>query len=276
MSTIKIPEHFLENDTRQGAYIISYAHQERLLRQKVSFEYYTFSLLVEGMKEIHTPSADKKIYPSNFLVVKPGNCLMTETLSERSNYRSKLVLFSEGFLQNLIRKYGIPVSGNEVAPSTLFKVFAFDGYIQSYVRSIDDQEISPRMQQVKAEELLIYCYEKFGGDLFSFLACQSAYPNLRHVVERHIKENLSVEELAFLCNMSISTFKRAFHETYGSTPSKWVKSKRLELSKTDLENVSLRASDIYLKYGFGSLSRYISAFKEAYGITPKQFQQSLE
>ncbi|NAS32559.1 helix-turn-helix domain-containing protein [Flavobacteriaceae bacterium R38] len=276
MSTVQIPEHFTVNDKHQDAYIINYAHQEKLFRQKISFEYYTFSLLVEGIKEIHTSSANDKIYPFNFLVVKRGNCLMTEKLSNNSTYRSKLVLFSKDFLQEFIRKYQITISKNESSSSSLYQILAFDDYIRLYVQSISSIEISPRMQRAKVEELLIYCYEKFGSQLFSFLTTELTYPNLQQVVEEHVNENLSVEELAFLCNMSISTFKRAFYQTYDATPSKWIKNKRLELSKNDLQDVKLRASDIYLKYGFGSLSRYISAFKETYGITPKQFQQSLK
>ena len=276
MSGIVIPEHFISSSERQDAYIISYSHQEKLFRQKVSFEYFTFSLLVEGIKEIHTPSSNEKIHPFNFLVVKQGNCLMTEKLSNNSTYRSKLILFSKEFLQNFIRKHQVTIPKNEALSNELYRILPFDDYIRLYVESISSVEISPMMQQVKVEELLTYCYEKFGSNLFSFITEESAYPNLQQVVEEHVSENLSIEELAFLCNMSISTFKRAFRQTYDATPSKWIKNKRLELSKTDLQDIKLRASDVYLKYGFGSLSRYISAFKETYGITPKQFQQSLK
>lgn len=276
MSTVSIPNHLLTNDASQEAYIINYIRQEKLFRQKVSFEYYTFSFLMEGRKRIHSSTAFKKVDPANFLVVKRGNCLMTETLSESSVYQSKLVLFSKDFLQNFLKKHKIVIPRNPKASSKLYKTFSFDPYIQLYLRSIEHQDLSPRMQYLKVEELLVYCYETFGDELFSFLIEETAYPNLQQVVEEHLNENLSVEELSFLCNMSLSTFKRAFYDTYQATPSKWIKNKRLELSKNDLYNLDLRASDIYLKYGFGSLSRYINAFKETYGITPKQFQQSLK
>lgn len=274
MSILNIPQQFL-SDGQHDACIIDYSHNKKVSRQKVSFEYYTISLLIEGSKEIYTSARSEKIIASHALVVKRGNCLMTETLSNNTNYKSKLILFSKHFLQQFIYKYDINLKNEEVDHSKFYSVLPFDNYIDSYIQSMSSSELSKRMQKVKIEELLIYIYEKYGSQWFTFLKSDTHNYSLRQVIESHITENLTVEELAFLCNMSVSTFKRAFYLEYQDTPSKWIKKKRLLLSKNELENTNVRASEIYLKYGFGSLSRYISAFKGEYGITPKQFQQSL-
>jgi len=274
MSIINIPQEFISEKIKNEAYIIDYTHKQNAPRQKVSFDYYTISFLIEGVKEIYSSTHSEKIIPSNFLVVKRGNCLMTETLSNNSRYRSKLILFSKDFLLQFISKYNIDFINKKTNSFKRYKVLAFDDYIKLYIESINTSIPSERMQVAKVEELLVYCYEKYGNQLFSFLNEEGLHYNMRQVIENHLTKNLSVEELAFLCNMSISTFKRAFYQEYQSTPSKWIKKQRLELSKNDLKNGNSRASDIYLKYGFGSLSRFISAFKCEYGITPKQFQQN--
>lgn len=272
MSIINIPEQLISEEVKKDAYIIDYEHHIISSRQRVSFDFYTISFLMEGVKEIYSSNESEEILASNFLIVKRGNCLMTETLSISSNYKSKLITFSNDFLLQFISKYNININYEENNDAKLYKVLPFDNYIKLYIKSLNILP-SDRMQQAKIEELLIYCYETYGGEFFSFLKADRYSSNLRQVIEKHITKGLSVDELAFLCNMSLSTFKRAFYQEYQSTPSKWIKKRRLELSKNDLKDNYLRASDIYLKYGFGSLSRYISAFKKEYGITPKQFQQ---
>lgn len=272
MSIIKIPEQLINGEVKKDAYIIDYEHNIISSRQKVSFDYFTISFLIEGAKEIYSSNESEEILASNFLIVKKGNCLMTETLSKSSNYKSKLITFSNNFLLQFISKYNVNIDYEDNEQTKLYRVLPFDNYIKLYIKSLNILP-SDRMQETKIEELLIYCYETYGNQFFSFLKEDRYSSSLRKVIEKQITKGLSVDELAFLCSMSLSTFKRAFYQEYRSTPSKWIKKRRLELSKNDLKDKGLRASDIYLKYGFGSLSRYISAFKKEYGVTPKQFQQ---
>ena len=82
--------------------------------------------------------------------------------------------------------------------------------------------------------------------------------------------NLKVEEIAFLCNMSLSTFKRHFKEEFQASPGKWLLDKRLEKAKILMEQRDVKASDVYLEIGYNNLSNFSTAFKNKFGISPKE------
>ena len=94
-----------------------------------------------------------------------------------------------------------------------------------------------------------------------------------HVVESNSLNKLSLSELAFLSNKSVSTFKRSFEKHFGTSPIKWFQQKRLEHAAYLLGIKGQRASDVYLDAGYENLSNFIQAFKTKYGVTPKQYQE---
>ena len=94
--------------------------------------------------------------------------------------------------------------------------------------------------------------------------------SFREVVERHVYSNLKVEEIAFLCNMSLSTFKRHFKEEFNASPGRWLMDKRLEKAKILIEQRDVKASDVYLEIGYNNLSNFSTAFKNKFGISPKE------
>ena len=81
-------------------------------------------------------------------------------------------------------------------------------------------------------------------------------------------------ELAFLCNMSLSTFKREFQKHYSDSPMKWFQNKRLEYAHHLLYNEQMSSSEIYLEVGYESLSSFIKSYKAKYGVTPKQHHKN--
>ena len=93
-------------------------------------------------------------------------------------------------------------------------------------------------------------------------------------IESNQLNKLTVKELSFLSNMSISKFKREFEKHFHSSPSKWFQEKRLEHAALLLKNNSKRPSDIYEETGYENLSNFIQAFKVKFGVTPKQYKSS--
>jgi AraC-like DNA-binding protein len=87
--------------------------------------------------------------------------------------------------------------------------------------------------------------------------------------------NLKVEEFAKLCGRSLSAFKRDFRKVFKTTPSKWIKNKRLEYAKTLLIESNLNINEICYDSGFVNASHFIKSFKEQYKISPHQFRSML-
>jgi AraC-like DNA-binding protein len=93
------------------------------------------------------------------------------------------------------------------------------------------------------------------------------------LVEQHLMEHLSLEELAFLSHKSLSSFKRDFERSYGISPGKFIRERKLELASKELLQ-GKSPSELYLEYGYESLSNFIQAFKKKYGYTPSAFRKS--
>ena len=73
--------------------------------------------------------------------------------------------------------------------------------------------MSTSMKQIKFEELMLYLLEKYPEEILSFISPIKVDFNdvdLRKIIETNITSNLSLSDLAFLCNISLSTFKRRF------------------------------------------------------------------
>ena len=84
--------------------------------------------------------------------------------------------------------------------------------------------------------------------------------------------NLKIEEFAKLCGRSLSGFKRDFKTTFNTTPSRWVKSKRLEHARALLSESNLNINQICYDCGYINSSHFIKSFKEKYNIPPQKYR----
>lgn len=95
---------------------------------------------------------------------------------------------------------------------------------------------------------------------------------LRQVIEAHLYTNISVDQLASLCNISVSTFKREFSKTYNSPPAIYLKNRKLEKSKELLNLSEKRINEIAFECGFTDVSHFSKSFIQKYGTTPSEYR----
>ncbi len=248
------------------------------MRVKINLTNHTFSFLLEGEKELISDNEVVSVRDSHFIVMKSGHCMMTERLSaENQNYESMLLFFSRTAMLDFIQKHQIVVP--HASPAKIVQAFPYDDFTASFVRSLVDVFKLPLQTQakllpVKFEEIMLYLCEHIGTDFLRFLTIGSDDQTSRfiQVVENNKFEKLSLQELAFLSNMSVSTFKREFRKHFRESPSKWFQDQRLTYSAFLLRDKALRPTDIFEDVGYENLSNFINAFKRKYGVTPKQYQ----
>ncbi|MGD1839486.1 MAG: helix-turn-helix domain-containing protein [Thermonemataceae bacterium] len=94
----------------------------------------------------------------------------------------------------------------------------------------------------------------------------------KEVIEAHLFENLSLQELAILTNCSLSTFKRKFRTLYQMSPGKYIREKKLAKSAQLLMQTSLRVTDICFEVGFGEASQFTKAFHAHFGCSPTVYR----
>lgn len=277
---VRLPEDLIV-EQQQSVQLYDYRLQSvPSFRNKVSLSSNAFSFLVEGTKEVVTDAAPIKITKDHFLLMKSGNCLMVEHVSSLSQrYKSVLLFFSEERLTSFIEKYRIICRAeNAAAPVTIIE---YDDYLKEFVASLERLMAMPdlvgsSLLEVKFEEVMLYLTRKLGtGFLAPLLAnLDNREKVFLDVVQNNRLTKLSLQELAFLCNMSLSTFKRTFVRHFNTTPSKWFLEQRLEHAQYLLVTQRQRPSDIFETVGYENFTNFVQAFKKRYGMTPKQFQLS--
>lgn len=93
-------------------------------------------------------------------------------------------------------------------------------------------------------------------------------------IERHLKDNLTVSDLANEMGYSIYHFCRIFYAYQGMTPMEYVKARRLQAASAELSE-GRKIIDIAYEYGFETASGFSKAFKQKYQMTPLQMKKSM-
>lgn len=104
MNSSSLPKD-LDIHTDSPIQLFDYRTFNSLNKGKINLTKNTFSFLVQGTKEVISENKSVKIENDNFLILKSGNCLMTETVSSHQKiYKSILLFFTDEVLLNFIEK----------------------------------------------------------------------------------------------------------------------------------------------------------------------------
>ncbi|MCT3805556.1 helix-turn-helix transcriptional regulator [Elizabethkingia anophelis] len=277
MNIITLPDE-LNIDISSPVQVFDYTSSQEVSRQQIILNQNAFSFLIDRSKEVVFDNSSLSIDNSKFILMRSGHCLMTERLSDLKNYRSILFFFSDIALSKFIRSIEL----NKAEPSKHSSVHAFEynEFITRFISSLSDisklsDKVRSKLLEFKFHEIMLYLTELHGTDFIQSLIVNSndATRKFIHTIESNQLNKLSLKELAFLCNMSVSTFKREFEKHYTESPVKWFQNKRLEYARHLLNNTKKSPSEIYFEVGYENLSSFIQAYKLKYGTTPKHHQK---
>jgi AraC family transcriptional regulator, exoenzyme S synthesis regulatory protein ExsA len=73
-------------------------------------------------------------------------------------------------------------------------------------------------------------------------------------------------------SFSLSTFKRRFLKLYGEPPNQWILKRRMEIARDLLACGPEGPGEICHKVGYRNHSSFTQAFKQVFGMTPKEFR----
>ncbi len=274
MTIQNIPEIFNKpNSEKVDLFVHDFKMTDDVFKSKVNLSQHMFSFLQKGKKQVHFADSSVAVNRNQSLLIKRGNCLWSELLDSDDIYYCKLFFFTESKLRAFLQKHSQFTPGEEETPS--YFVIENDDYIHAYLNSLSTVDSAPiifmkNLLAVKFEELMLYLINKYGKAfemyLHSFITKERSI--LKSVVDSNTYSNLKVDEIAFLCQMSLSTFKRNFKKEYKTSPGKWLQDKRLRKAKEIMKEGKLKSSDIYLDFGYNNLSNFSAAFKNKFGKSP--------
>lgn len=93
-------------------------------------------------------------------------------------------------------------------------------------------------------------------------------------IESHLDQNLKLETLAQLLDMSQFHFSRLFKQSMGASPYRYLIAQRVERAKLLLKGTDKPITDIAFDCGFNSHSHLSKQFRQVTGMTPKGYRSS--
>jgi len=262
--------------------MLDYVAKIGLLKQRRILTKNAISLVVNGQKTMHFAEKNVDANDKEIHFLSAGNCIASIDLSKQHEFRSILIFFDDKVLTDFFFKYADLVKDLKSKINPVFDYYISlkkDAFIYSFISSLqvmlkNNKQLSIQMKQLKLEELLLYLLEKYPATILSFQFSQhkSRTDNdIRRVVETNITSNLTVEELAFLCNVSLSTFKRSFFRIYKTSPINWFLGQKMKIA-ANLLSQKEKPGDVFYKVGYENHSSFTKSFKKFYGIAPRNFQ----
>jgi AraC family transcriptional regulator len=94
-------------------------------------------------------------------------------------------------------------------------------------------------------------------------------------IEAHLADGISLAALADQVQLSRFHFARAFKESFGEPPCRYLTARRIDRAKALLARPHLSVTTIALDLGFGSSSAFTVAFRRIIGRTPSAYRRML-
>ncbi|MDC8003192.1 AraC family transcriptional regulator [Aureisphaera galaxeae] len=285
---MKFPDYFSKNpkfnvlEGRAGK-VIEYFHQLDSVKDiLLNIEQLFFLYVIEGVVKLQSPEGIFYVTEGHSAIVNKGPYVMSESLSGlNSQFKAYIVFLSEDVLEEFYMNHTPKdLEGDIEAKKVLLLEHA--SFLKPFVNSISliFNEYSKSQNykdliDIKSKELLHYLsLNDFQGKVYHMLkpvVSDETY-QIRQVVSKNYLNNLSMEEWAFLCHMSISTFKRKFKHIYGETPARWIKDKRLEYAEKLLKNGKYKIHQVANKSGFENPATFRNQFFKKYGVLPNEYR----
>lgn len=120
-----------------------------------------------------------------------------------------------------------------------------------------------------------YFHHRQGNDTASSTGRLAGWQlnRVRSFVEEVEERPVTIGELAALCGVSASHFRRVFKATTGETISGYIDRLRMDRARTMLTDKTIPLKQIAFRLGFANPSAFSNAFRRAAGMTPLSYRQ---
>lgn len=281
MSVFNLPNDILPGwqPPASGVTLHHYTSESITLKEMAVLQTNAVSLVIRGNKTMHFVEGTVNVQDSEIHLLSAGNCIASVTLSKP--FESILIFFDSKVLMDFYRANSELVEkkkrSRNISPES-YVAFKKDGFINNYIQSLllilaGEGMVSESMKLLKLQELLLYLLENNPDSFLSFQSTVKTRNNewkIRKVVEANKLNNLNLDELAFLCNMSTSTFKRHFKQIYDTSPTFWLNEQKMLMAYKLLSEQGEKPGDIWLQLGFETHTGFTRSFKKRFGRLPKE------
>lgn len=242
-----------------------------------------FLFLSKGALDFRTPNQLLSFSEGDGMLAKCGNYLIENNAHEQKVPTETVTVVGAFFYPDIVKKFfetdlspeafTNPVTVSKIHIDTLLKHFIDSlNYLLDNPSIVDDNIVINKQKEL----LILLSKSENPTNIIAFInSLFSPFEyNFRDVIEKNIYSDLTVKELAYLCNMSEATFKRHFNTIYNQSPAKYIQLKKLARAKQLLKRQPNTIAGIAYDCGFSSPSSFNTAFKKNFGLTPSEYRMS--
>lgn len=242
-------------------------------------EYSCFFYINKGSYQTIEANGIFKVGEKEALLKKCGNYISYFPSSEEHIYAEAIaVYFHKDIIKSIYSNEIVDFFNATKQRPTPKKVAneLIEKYINNLIVYLDNPSlIDDELAELKFKELILILMKSqhsdsvqaFFKDLFNTQELE-----FKTIIENNIFNDISIEELAFICHQSLSSFKRLFKANYLETPARYIKKRRLEhaarLITTTPENISNIAYDC----GFNDPTTFSAIFSDHFGVSPSVYR----
>jgi len=158
--------------------------------------------------------------------------------------------------------------------------FGFRRLLDALLYEANDTELELNQLQLPYRDLLVRkLLQQFDNNARSqsdFDINDRCFSQLVNYIETHIKDDLSVEDLAQVGHVSMRTIYNLFAKYFSITPKLFIKQLKLQSVKKEMmSNYDIRnVTEVALDYGFTHLGRFSSDYRKMFGELPSDTLKS--
>ena len=243
-----------------------------------------FIYFLEGKAKINSPQEQELVEAEESVLLKCGS-YFADLLKYSATDKYAIVVFH--LYPDILREIYAHEIPSFIKPSkdkSFIRKIVSSDIIKRFVESLqfyfDNPElVSDELLKLKIKELVLLLIQTKNAESIVRLFSDLFTPRnltVNDVVNNHLFTDLSIDDLATLSNLSVSTFNRTFQIMFNTTPANYIKIKRLERAKELLSISSLSISEIAFKTCFNDMAHFSRSFKVAFNSTPSAFRLSLK
>lgn len=141
-----------------------------------------------------------------------------------------------------------------------------------YIQKLDDIHTADEIKHLHDEMVMDYTekmrrYHHSNTNSKHINAC-------KEYIYAHIKERITIEDLADALGVSSSYLSRLFKKKTGVSVSAYIRNRKIDMAKNLLRFSNDSMIDIANRLSFSSQSHFIQQFREVVGMTPKKYRDT--
>lgn len=239
---------------------------------------HAITLVLKGLLRIENDSGMYTEVSDNKMILLPkGLYTISDIIPKGDRFEAIVFFFDKDVLDNFVNS--LPIKGNK-QHCVSHLILDYSENVRIFTENLlrlygGNEKPHRQLTAMKLFELLHLLHTAQDSDCFARgLATlnNKERRSLKEFMHANFSKPLGIEDYAYLTGRSLSSFRRDFKAQFGGiSPKQWLIDRRLEKAHQLLSKNHTTVTDVVFEIGYENIPHFIKAFKEKYGLPPKQF-----